>query len=418
MDNDAAVRDSALIRGGIAVILGLLLAVTVWASTGSDGSSTTLVFLTALPFALVAAAGLSQPTLPGLPQRVMWSTVLTVLWILLAVQEAAASYVAIALFGLYLYLLPLWWGIVATAMVMIIAAGLAVAVAGPSMGAVLGPLLSGIVAIAIAIMVQGIYAVSEDRRQLIDELVRTRRLLAESEREAGVVAERQRLAHEIHDTVAQGLSSIQMLLHAAERDIPDGSPAVDRLRIARQAAAENLRETRAMIAALQPGDLQEGTLADALRRLAEASGDDLLTVTVDATGMDDGADTAVELPIAVKAVLLRIAQSAVANVRQHSGASEARITVSIDTVTGTDNVPFGAGQARMDVVDNGKGFDVAEATAQSAERAKQGHIGLGTMRQRAEGIGGTLEIESSPGEGAAVVVSVPLARQRLDSGES
>src|SRR5699024_1214251 len=77
----------------------------------------------------------------------------------------------------------------------------------------------------------------------------------ETERAAGVAGERQRIAHEIHDTLAQGLSSIQMLLHAANRDL-DGEVNVDKAReridLARHTAADNLQEARAMIAALQP----------------------------------------------------------------------------------------------------------------------------------------------------------------------
>ena len=111
--------------------------------------------------------------------------------------------------------------------------------------------------------------------------VGSRSRLAESEREAGVAAERQRLAHEIHDTVAQGLSSIQMLLYAAERDISDDSPALDRLQVARKVAAENLRDTRAIIPALQPRALQDGTLTDAPCRLATTTEENFPGLTVD-----------------------------------------------------------------------------------------------------------------------------------------
>lgn len=409
MDSELAVRDSPLIRGGIALLVGLLLAVTVWAATGRLDGPPTLVALTAVPFALVAASGLSRPLSSALPRRVAWLTLLSVLWVVLAVQEATAAYLAIALFVLYLYLLPMWWGIVATAAVSVIAAGLSVAVAGPTTGAVLGPMLSGLVAVAIAVALEGIFAVSEDRRRLIDELVRTRGLLAESERQAGVVEERQRLAHEIHDTVAQGLSSIQMLLHAAERDIrtatealgPDGVPPVEKVHLARDVAAGSLRETRAMIAALQPSDLENGSLADALSRLAEgASGDGLAVSAVSAT---DGAGVP-ELSVAVEAVLLRITQAAVANVRQHSGATRARITLT----AGQDAV-------RLDIVDDGDGFDLQAVEDELEKRAGEGHIGLTSMRRRAEGIGGSVIVESSPGHGTAIAVSVPL--QPVELGE-
>lgn len=401
MGKEVAVRDSVLMRGGIAVLVGLLLAVTVWSAAGREAGPPTVVAVTAVPFALVAAAGLSRPVSVALPRRVTWLTVLSVLWIVLAVQEATAAYLAIALFALYLYLLPMWWGVMATGVVTVVAAGLSVAVAGPSTGAVLGPVLSGLVAMAIGVTVEGLYVVSEDRRRLIDELVRTRGLLAESERQAGVVGERERLAHEIHDTVAQGLSSIQMLLHAAERDVRQsvtgGEPPVERVIQARDVAADSLRETRAMIAALQPSDLDGGSLVDALGRLAEAASGESegdLTVSMES---EEAEDHAADLPVAVEAVLLRVAQSAVANVCQHAGASRALITLSVNP----DAV-------RLDVVDDGSGFDVAAVGVTLAERAEEGHIGLVTMRRRVEELGGTLEVESAVGSGTAIAVEVPL----------
>ena len=406
MDNDVAVRDSVVMRGGIAILVGLLLAVTVWSAAGRGDGPPTLVAVTAVPFGLLAAAGLSRPVPAALPGRVTWLTALTVLWILLAVQEATASYLALALFALYLYLLPLWWGVTATAVVTVVAAGLSVAVAGPSTGAVLGPVLSGLVAVAIGVTVEGLYVVSEDRRRLIDELVRTRHLLAESERAAGVVEERERLAHEIHDTVAQGLSSIQMLLHAAERDVRArkdagdagdvGEPPVDKLLLARDVAAGSLRETRAMIAALQPSGLDDGSLVDALRRLARATSGDGLEVSVDAPA-DAAGGAEARLPVSVETVLLRVAQSAVANVRQHSGASRARVTLSVNP----DAV-------RLDVVDDGAGFDLPEVESTLAERAGEGHIGLATMRRRVSDLGGSVVVETAPGSGTAVAVEVPL----------
>lgn len=406
MDNDVAVRDSVVMRGGIAILVGLLLAVTVWSAAGRGDGPPTLVAVTAVPFGVLAAAGLSRPVPAALPGRVTWLTVLTVLWILLAVQEATASYLALALFALYLYLLPLWWGVTATAVVTVVAAGLSVAVAGPSTGAVLGPVLSGLVAVAIGVTVEGLYVVSEDRRRLIDELVRTRHLLAESERAAGVVEERERLAHEIHDTVAQGLSSIQMLLHAAERDVrahggtgdaaDAPEPPVDKLLLARDVAAGSLRETRAMIAALQPSGLDDGSLVDALRRLARGVSGDGLEVSVDAPS-DTAGGAEARLSVAVETVLLRVAQSAVANVRQHSGASRARVTLSVNP----DAV-------RLDVVDDGAGFDLPEVESTLAERAGEGHIGLATMRRRVSDLGGSVVVETAPGSGTAVAVEVPL----------
>ncbi|HCT15540.1 sensor histidine kinase [Corynebacterium nuruki] len=410
--------NSVLVRSAVAGLLGVLLAVTVLVAADRHGTPPTVLVVTAVLFALAAAVGLTRPFPVRTGRRVAWLALLTVLWLVLALQEATAAYLVLALFVLYLLLLPAPWGAVTTGVVTMLAVAVSVSVAGPSTGAVLGPVLSGAAAIAIAVVVESITAVSEDRRRLIDELVRTRGLLAESERQAGVVAERQRLAHEIHDTVAQGLSGIQLLLHAAERGVPEDSPAVAQLRLAREVAADNLRETRAMIAALQPADLQEGSLVDALRRLAAGPGgtagagaadggaadagtadgaDGSVTVSVDVEG--DAADLG--LSVTQEAALLRIAQSAVANIRLHAHAEQARITLTVE-----------ADAVRLDIVDNGRGFDVAAAAAAAEGRADEGHIGLAGMRRRALGAGGTFDVESFPAGGTAVVVSMPRHSDR------
>lgn len=403
-----AFQGSAAIRGSLAAALGALLAVTVWAAADRSGQLPILVILVAVPFAVVAGIGLARPFPVESPHRYGWLAILTLLWIALASQEATGSYLALVLFVLYLLLLPDPWGAVVTALVTVVAVALSVAVAGLTTGAVLGPALSGIAAIVIAVSVRSLSVVSESRRQLIDELVRTRGLLAESERQAGIVTERERLAHEIHDTVAQGLSSIQMLLHAAERDIAGDSPALPRVQLARRTAAQSLRETRAIIAALQPDDLQGATFQEALRRLAESATDDRLEVTVDI----EDATARTDLPMQVEAGLLRIAQSAVSNVRQHSGADRARITLTVEP-----------GAVRLDVVDNGDGFDLAVIEADAVERAGQGHIGMSAMKHRARSLGGVLEVESAPGSGTAVVVTLPrtddpvTGTDRYDRGE-
>ncbi len=116
---------------------------------------------------------------------------------------------------------------------------------------------------------------TERRQQLIEDLHRTRAELAETERTAGELAERERLAREIHDTVAQGLSSIQMLLHAAEtEDLPTG--AADKIVLARRtASAGGLADARRLIAALSPADLAGNSLVDALDRVCDrAAGGD------------------------------------------------------------------------------------------------------------------------------------------------
>ena len=184
---------------------------------------------------------------------------------------------------------------------------------GWTVGGIVGPLVGAGVAILIGLGYRSLARESQEREQLMAELIATRDQLAETEHESGVLAERARLAREIHDTVAQGLSSIQMLLHAAEREAPDG-PGVEYVRLARDTAATNLVDARRFVRELTPAALVDQGIGAALRRLAETQwSSDSLDVHVRVSD-------AIDLPIHVQTALLRIAQGAMANVVQHADA--------------------------------------------------------------------------------------------------
>lgn len=322
----------------------------------------------------------------------IWLGSLTVLWLGLVALAPDAGYLAFGLFLLYLHLLPQRWSLVA------VAAATAVAIVGFgvhrgwTVGGVIGPIFGAAVAVGIGLGYQALFRESAERQRLIDELRGTRATLAEQERTAGKLAERERLAQEIHDTVAQGLSSIQLLLHAAERSAPD-HPALQQIRLARETAAENLAETRRLIAELTPAALEGQSLAEALERIcrrAEAPG---RTARVVVEGTPE------RLPMPLEAALVRIAQGAVANVVRHAEASRMRLTL---TYTDTD--------VNLDVVDDGVGINPAVL-----DRAPSGTFGLAAMRSRAEQQGGTMTVESEPGH-TAVAVSFPL-EPAADSAE-
>lgn len=225
--------------------------------------------------------------------------------------------------------------------------------------------------------------------EVIDHLTATRQRLADQERAAGVLAERQRLAGEVHDSIAQGISSVLMLAQAAEREL-DRDPAAARQHIA-QAVAQarhDLDEVRHIVRALSPPALDGAPLAGALAALCQrqsAAAD----VAVNFTVVDAPAVTSTS----EDAALLRIAQESIANAVRHARASRIDVTVSYlpDHVT-------------LDVVDDGCGFDPATAT-----RASDGAgYGLQTMAARAAEVGGRLDVESSPGAGTAVTATLPL----------
>ncbi|MFC9028494.1 sensor histidine kinase [Streptomyces arboris] len=327
---------------------------------------------------------------PGTKAAAVWLAALCALWLALLVLSLDALWVAFPLYFLQLHLLPTRWGV--PAVVVTAAAAITSFVVHRqeiAPGAFIGPLLGAAVAIATVLGYDALFRESERRRELIVELVATRAELAEAERTAGTLAERERLAREIHDTLAQGLSSIQLLLRAAERTLPGDAPAAAHVRAAREAAQANLAEARSFVRALTPPDLEHGSLAAALERLcARTTGPDL-TVRFAVSG------TPVELPTPYEVALLRTAQSALANTVRHARAGRAEITLSfMDT------------SVALDVVDDGRGFDPSGAPV--AERG-DGGFGLPAMRSRAATLGGTLSVESAPGQGTALAVTLPVA---------
>ena len=252
--------------------------------------------------------------------------------------------------------------------------------------------LTAAFSVAFGVWVYRIIAQSYDRAALISELSRTRAELAQANRRAGVLAERQRLSGEIHDTVAQGFTSIIMLLQAADADV-ERQPAAARghLALALETARDNLAEARALVAALAPAGLEPGALDAALRRLAAtADGHPGTAARFEVSG------TAVPLPRPAEVMLLRVAQEALANVRKHARAGQVIV-----------GLRYGEGQVGLDVTDDGPGFDPGQAA---------GGYGLPGMRARAEEAGGRLQVRSSPGCGTTISVVVPVPGPAVPAG--
>lgn len=388
--------DNSALDSGITILAVCLMIVSLGALARMPLNAALLHILLVAGFAFLLFYGMVEMYRWGTWGRVIWAFGLTALWVADTTVSPVAVYWVFVLFFVYLRAMRGWLGYAWVAAALAISIAIQIPV-GLTLGGVMGPALSAVVVLAIDWAFYTINKVSQERQQLIDELLATRDRLAETERAAGVAQERERLAHEIHDTVAQNLSSIQMLLHAAERDVRalggDVEQPLRKMETARRAASNNLAETRAMIAALAPAPLTEASLREALERVAgdfAAAGE--LDVDVDVDG------EAAPLPMRVEAGLLRIAQGAVSNVVNHAEATRARITLT-----------YGADEVRLDVVDNGRGFDVA---AQGLKPSGLGHLGLDAMRSRAEELGGTLEIESAPGGPTALSVAVPVTINR------
>lgn len=209
--------------------------------------------------------------------------------------------------------------------------------------------------------------------------------LVRQAREAGVVDERRRLAGEIHDTLAQGLTGIIAQLEAARQARSEPEELFRHLDLADSLARANLTEARRSVDALRPEQLDGSSLPDALVGLAQdwsrRSG---VPAEVETTG------TPCRTRPDVDAAVFRITQEALANVEKHAGATSVHVTLSY-----LDDVLL------LDVADDGAGF----RTATSPPAASYGLTG---MRHRLAALRGTLTVESAPGRGTTLNAAIPL----------
>lgn len=219
---------------------------------------------------------------------------------------------------------------------------------------------------------------SSERARLIEELEESRAEVARLSAERGALAERERLAGEIHDTLAQGFTSIIMLVQAAQAQ-PDPSRHLD---LAVRTARENLSEARALIAALAPAPLDGSTLEDALGRLTARLGEETGLVSAFATR-----GTSRALPPPLDVVLVRAAQEGLSNVRRHARASLVRVELE-----------YGDREVALRITDDGAGLTLAQA--------HEGY-GLRAMRARVEQAGGVLRVDGAPGEGTTLEIFLP-----------
>jgi signal transduction histidine kinase len=221
----------------------------------------------------------------------------------------------------------------------------------------------------------------------MDDLARLQASLASAERKAGVLEERQRLAREIHDTLAQGFASIVVHLERTEQiNHLQDSPAKGHIDLARSVAREGLEEARRMMAALRPEVLEQRGLPEALGRVCqEWSRRTGIHSKLSITGTPEPMHPEIELTI------LRGVQEGLTNVARHSGAHTTAVTLSYmeDLIV-------------LDLQDDGKGFLPTEG-------GRTG-FGLHGMRERVEGLQGSLQVESVLGEGTTISLTLPALR--------
>lgn len=260
-----------------------------------------------------------------------------------------------------------------------------------------GVVATGIMIATVMLYIDRVNRDAAIRARLLDQLDAAQRDLADRAREAGVLEERQRLARDIHDTLAQGFTSVIKHLEAAELSaarLPVGGSYADdsawqaalpHLEHARHVSRDSLAEIRRLVWALRPAPLADATLGAALERIvaqwAEANGVTATCAIGDVPPLHPDADV----------IFLRATQEALSNVSRHAAAKS--ITVSLTR----------EGELMLlSIDDDGRGF-------LETEQAERGRMGLSGMRERVRPFGGRVLVESAPGKGTSLTIALPLA---------
>lgn len=328
-----------------------------------------------------------------------WLLVLAAIWLLMLVVSAEFIWVAFLLWLLagHLFSLPIAVVFTAVTYLATVAAPL-IHHGSVSTPAVIGSLIGAVFALGLSRGYIELLREGCRREELLQSLEAAHRSLLDvqdelalTQRHAGEIEERTRVSRDIHDTVAQEISSIRLISHA-EADRTTDAHAAQVLRQVEDLAAQGSRDVRRIIAALAPAELEDAALPAAIGRLLSRLESDttiLADLTVD--------ETWPALPAEAEVALLRTAQSALANVRQHAQATRVRVSLSDlgDSI-------------RMDIVDDGVGL----ADPQTRTRKTDSGFGLDFIASRMRELGGELDIETAPGAGFAISATLPRGGRR------
>ncbi|WP_298863670.1 sensor histidine kinase [Microbacterium sp.] len=397
-DRSASGHASPVVRAmefGQHAMAAVLTAVGVVRAVG-DGTPIAAAVLAGLAILAVHTAGTILPSRGSRRFAIWWLVALAVIWIAAVAVSPEFIWIAFLLWLLAGHLLPVPWGLLFSALV------LAVVIVAPilhhgstSYATVFGPLIGGVFAFGISRGYLQLLRDAAERERLVASLTQAQHEMADlqdelalAQRESGAVAERTRISRDIHDTVAQALSSIRLLAHAgADRSTDAG--AARALHQVEALAGGSLADVRRIVADLAPAELEDGPLATALRGMLDRARDEAgLQVELH---VDESLPV---LPTEVEVALLRTAQSALANVRLHAAAHRVVMSLIDDERS-----------VRLDIMDDGSGFDVR---AWEADAGSASSYGLRFMRARLRELGGGLDIESAPGEGTAISVQLPI----------
>ncbi|WP_115685642.1 sensor histidine kinase [Corynebacterium senegalense] len=304
------------------------------------------------------------------PAAWAWLVAVCALWVALALASPAFVWLEFPLVILSIYLLPLAPGVLVSAAILAFTVSITYPMSG--VGGVIGPTIGTLLAVFIVLSYKALRGEAEHYKQIAHKLHAAQMELAAAEHEAGVNQERARLSREVHDTMAQGLSSIVLLGRALDKQITDDD-ARRTLDTIRRTAADNLAEARRFVA-VNAGPREP--LPQRIERLARAAEERQRALGAPLTVRVNAAD--VGEPVA--SISERVVREGLSNVVQHANATEAVVTVDMlgDVVT-------------VDVFDNGRGITGPEG------------FGLNGLRARVEESGGELTVE-----GNVLAATIPL----------
>lgn len=388
----------------------VLGAVRVWLADDAAHAGLPVVLLVAATLGLVYAGGIvveyrarrgvgsfSSPTVSQQRSARWWWAAVVVLWLSALVLANDFLWVLFPLVFVTLAVLPRPANLLAAAVLW--AAGvIVVAWLHPQhwhIAVAIGPGIGTVFAVAIYVSYRALHREALAQRRIAEELAATQQELAATEHQAGRLEERERLARDIHDTLAQGLSSIVLLARAGRASASTGE-AVDVFSTIEDTARDNLAEARRFVRDLTAPSAQ-ADLPDAITEILQrmrrrGSG---LGESTEFRANFSG-DTHRRLPESVVTAVVRCVQEALNNVAKHAHADHAVVSVAVlgDELT-------------VDIFDDGRGFDPAQAPQQESSRG----YGLGGIQQRIAALSGTVNIESTPGEGTVVAARIPLTSQ-------
>ena len=405
----------------------ILGAVRVWLADDAAHAQLPVILLVAAALGLVYASGIvveyrarrgagsvSNPTVNQQRSARWWWAAVVVLWLSALVLANDFLWVLFPLVFVTLALLPRPANLLATAVLW--AAGVVVvAWLHPQhwhIAVAIGPGIGTVFAVAIYVSYRALHREALTQRRIAEQLAATQQELAATEHQAGRLEERERLARDIHDTLAQGLSSIVLLARAGRASVSSGhaesakphneshnkskNAATDVFSTIEDTARDNLAEARRFVRDLTAPSAQ-ADLPDAITEILQrmrrrGSG---LGESTEFQANFSG-DTHRRLPESVVTAVVRCVQEALNNVAKHAHAAHAVVSVAVlgDELT-------------VDIFDDGRGFDPAQAPQQDSSHG----YGLGGIQQRIAALSGTVNIESTPGEGTVVAARIPLTSQ-------